>query len=196
MLTFVAMGATLCIAPETAAPKWPREIDIPEAKIVMYQPQLESFEGNGLTGRAAVAVTPRGQIEPVFGAVWIDARVSTDRDNRIVRCLDVDVPAAKFPNAEPARIEKLKGILESEIPKWDLTISLDRLLTMLDLVEKEKAAAAQLKTTPPKIIFATHPAVLVTINGGPKLRKTKDSDLIRVVNTPFFIVFEPKTKLY
>ena len=83
MLTFVAMGAALCIAAETAAPKWPREIDTPEAKIVMYQPQLESFEGNRLTGRAAVAVTPRGRTEPVFGAVWIDARVSTDRDNRI-----------------------------------------------------------------------------------------------------------------
>ncbi|MCD6395819.1 MAG: hypothetical protein J7M40_20230 [Planctomycetes bacterium] len=196
LLTFVAMGTALCIAAETVALKWPREIDIPEAKIVMYQPQLESFEGNRLTCRAAVAVTPQGRTEPVFGAVWIDARVSTDRDNRIVRCLDIDVGEVKFPNADPARIEKLKGILESEIPKWDLTISLDGLLTMLDLIEKEKAAAAQLNTTPPKIIFTTHPAVLVTINGDPKLQKTKDSDLIRVVNTPFFIVFEPKTKLY
>ncbi len=194
----IVIVMALCIAGSVWAvePDWPREIETPEAEIVMYQPQLESFEGNRLTCRAAVAVTPQGRTEPVFGAVWIDARVSTDRDNRIVRCLDVDVSEAKFPNAEPARIEKLKGILESEIPKWDLTISLDRLLTMLDLVEKEKAAAAQLDTTPPKIVFVTHPAVLVTINGSPKLQKTKDSDLIRVANTPFFIVFEPKTKLY
>ena len=137
MIVFLAAGMTLCAADK---PKWPREIDIPEAKIVMYQPQLESFEGNRLKARAAVSVAASDEIEPVFGTVWLDATVSTDRDNRTVTCTTVHVPEAKFPDADPAKVEKLKGILAREIPKWNLTISLDRLLTMMELVEKERKA--------------------------------------------------------
>ncbi|MHC4120323.1 MAG: carbohydrate-binding family V/XII [Planctomycetota bacterium] len=189
---------TLCLATFANAVElnWPREIQTPEAEIVMYQPQLESFKSNRLTARAAVSVTRKGEAEPVFGAVWMEARVSTDRDTRVVTLLDIDVPQTKFPDVDPAKVEKLTALLEAEIPKWEATISLDRLLTMLDLVEKEKQAAENLKSTPPKIIFSTHPAVLVTIDGDPLLGKVEDSDLMRVLNTPFFIVLEPKTKLY
>jgi hypothetical protein len=179
-----------------AQPSWPREIKVPEGEIVMYQPQLESFKGDKLTGRAAVAVTPTGKTEPVFGAVWLAARVSTDRNTRTVTLVDVEVTQAKFPNANADQIKKLKAILENEIPKWDLEISLDRLLTMLDIAEKEKAAAENLNTDPPKIIVKTHPAILITIDGQPKLSKVDDSELMRVVNTPFLILFDSKTKSY
>ncbi len=175
---------------------WPREIIVPEAKIEMYQPQLESFEGDKLEARAAVSVTKKGETEPVFGAVWLAARVLTDRDTRMVTLESVKMTNARFPNATPENIEKLRVILEREIPKWDLEISLDRLLTMLDLVEKKKIASENLNTTPPKIIFVTHPAVLVSLDGDPELRKMENSDLMRVVNTPVFIALEPSTKVY
>jgi hypothetical protein len=123
---------------QVSEPHWPRDINVPDAKILMYQPQLESFKDNKLTARAAVSVIPTGQTEPVFGAVWIDATLSTDRDTRIVNLISVDIPMAKFPDAPQDKVDKLKAILEREIPKWDLNISLDRLITMLDLVEKEK----------------------------------------------------------
>ena len=87
-------------------------------------------------------------------------------------------------------------MVKKEIHKKDMTISLDRLLTMLDLVEKERAVAEDLKITPPKIIFVTHPAVLVSIDGDPELRKIENSTLMRVVNSPFFIVFNSATKTY
>ena len=77
-----------------------------------------------------------------------------------------------------------------------MAISLDRLLTMLDLVEKEQKAAGQLKNTPPDIIIVEHPAVLISIDGKPILDKVEGSDLMRVVNTPFFIVLDPGTKQY
>ncbi len=175
---------------------WPREINIPEGQIVIYQPQLETFKADKLTARAAVSVTQAGQTEPVFGAVWFAARVSTDRNTRMVTLLEVDVAKAKFPGADPAQIQKLSGILETEMPKWDLTISLDRLLVMLDLVEKEKAVTEDLKAVPPKIIFVTHPAVLILIDGEPLLHNVKNSDLMRVANTPFFILFDRSTMTY
>ena len=39
--------------------------------------------------------------EPVFGVIWIDARVETDRDARTISVLDVTVPAVRFPDSEP-----------------------------------------------------------------------------------------------
>ena len=76
--------ATLLMTGPLAAQElgWPREIVVPEGKVVMYQPQADSFEDDLLTGRAAVSVTPTGQNEPVFGAVWMKSRVATDRDTR------------------------------------------------------------------------------------------------------------------
>ena len=92
---------------KAAEPKWPRDIQAREGKIVIYQPQLESFKGDKLTARAAVSVTPKGKATPVFGAVWFSARVSTDRNTRMVRCLGVEVANAKFPHADPAKLKKL-----------------------------------------------------------------------------------------
>ena len=175
---------------------WPREIVVPEAKIIMYQPQLETFKDDKLTARSAVSVTKKGGTEPMFGAVWFASRVSTDRDTRVVKPLEVKVTDVKFPVDDKSREEKLAGILEKEIPAWDLTISLDSLLSMLELVEKEQASADDLKAAPPKIIYVSHPAILVTIDGEPELSKVEDSKLMRIVNTPFFIVFDAEKKNY
>jgi hypothetical protein len=114
---------------------WPREIDLPAGKIVIYQPQLDNLEGNDLTGRSAVSVTPAGRTEPAFGMVWFEAQLESDRDNRMVSILELDVPRVRFPNATPEQEQALAGVLKEEIPKWDLSFSLDRLVTMLDLAE-------------------------------------------------------------
>jgi hypothetical protein len=174
---------------------WPREIERPKGKIMIYQPQLESFEGDRLKSRAAVSVTLK-DAEPVFGAVWFDARVMTDRDTRMVSLLEVNIPDLKFPNATDEQLKRLTEIIKEEIPKWDLTISLDRLLTGLELIEKKKQMVGRLKNDPPVILFAQHPSVLVTIDGKPELRPVEKSQLMRVVNTPFLIVLETGSKTY
>ncbi len=177
-------------------PVWPREIHVPEANIVVYQPQLESFAKNTLTARAAVAVTPSGATDPVFGAVWFKCKVETDRDQRLVTLIDMDVPEVKFPDAKPEQIEKLGRILKPELTKQAHPISLDRLLTALELADKEKAAAENLSTKAPKILFVRHPAVLISIDGQPQLRTTDNSKVMRVINTPFLILLEPSSKSY
>ncbi|MEE9262807.1 MAG: hypothetical protein V3V11_00005, partial [Vicinamibacteria bacterium] len=134
---------------------WPREIDAPAAKILMYQPQLDTFKGDRLTGRAAVSVTPKGKSEPVFGAMWINARVSTDRDTRMVDILDAKVENVRFPDATTEQEEEFKRLVETEVPKWQLSISLDRLLALLELADIEKIAAEKLKMDPPAITFVT-----------------------------------------
>jgi len=177
-------------------PEWPRVIRVPEADIVIYQPQLETFSENKLTCRAAVSVTKKGSNDPVFGAVWVTARVETDRDERQVTLMDIDVTDVKFPNADPGQLKQLESILETHVPENPMSLSLDRLLAMLDLVEKEKAASEALNVSPPKIIAVKHPAVLVTIDGLPRLARIENSSVMRVVNTPFLMAFDPAEKAY
>jgi len=107
--------------------QWPREIEAPRGKIVIYEPQLESFDNVTLKARSAVSVTPEGKTEPVFGAAWFTARVAVDRESNVVTLLDVAVTNARFPNAEEAHIEEFKRIVEAEIPKWNLELSYDQL---------------------------------------------------------------------
>jgi hypothetical protein len=174
---------------------WPREIELPEATITMYQPQLESFEGDSLTGRAAVSVKVPDADDPVFGAVWIAARVATDRDTREVTLLDLVVTNVRFPNATESQMKGLAGILETEIPKWNLVMSLDALLAALEVIETTKAGEEGYKMDPPEIIYVTHPAVLVFIDGEPMMQPIEGTDLKRVVNTPMSLPHSPPSRM-
>lgn len=191
---------SVAIAAATAAsaqePSWPREIDVPEAKIIVYQPQIEEFRDDMLTARSAVAVTPAGKDQPVFGCVWFAAHVRTDHDTRMVSLVSLDVTDVKFPNAKQENRDKLAALLKSELPKQSHPFSLDRLLTALNAAEKEEATTTNLNPSAPKIIVSITPAVLVAIDGDPVLRPVEKSGLMRVVNTPFLILQEPKSKAF
>ena len=132
----------------------------------------------------------------MFGAAWFTGRVSIDRDANLVTLLDVAVTDARFPNASSAHIEGFKRIVEAEIPKWELAMSYDDLVAGMAAVDKEKAASEKLNNTPPEIIFARKPTVLVLIDGEPVLREVENSKLKYVVNTPFFIVQDTVTGLF
>ena len=181
---------------QAAEGDWPIRIDNPNASILVYQPQVETFTEDKLTGRTAVSITKTGETEPVFGAMWIDARVQTDRDTRMVSILEAKVTRVRFAEATEEKEKQLGDIIEKEIPQWDLFISLDRLLTGLDLAERQEESASALKFDPPVIIFADEPTVLVTIDGEPQLSKVEGSDQMLVVNTPFLLALDTKSKRY
>lgn len=175
--------------------EWPREIDTPKAAILIYQPQPETFQDNHVTARSAVSVTMKDNPEPVFGAAWYDATVATDRDNRTVQYQQVKVTRVKFPDATPEQEQKFMEVVSREMSGWKLTGSLDRLMTTLELVEKEQKLN-QPNTTPPKIIFSDTSAVLVSLDGKPILQPVAGSDIQQVVNTPFQIWQDPASKKF
>ncbi|MCZ6767338.1 MAG: hypothetical protein O7D32_10460, partial [bacterium] len=172
---------------------WPVELDSDFGKIVIYQPQVESYTGNILEARAAVAVTTIDGGTPVFGAVWFEARMATDLDERTVTCEAVQVSAAKFPDTEQEKVDRLSRYLEMEIPRWEMTLSLDELTSS---VENADRSTEPLNNDPPEIIFSTQQAVLILIDGDPIIADLQDSDLKYVVNSAFFILQDPKSKQY
>ena len=173
---------------------WPKDIASPQGMVVIYQPQPEKLEGNQLEARAAVAVELKGSTEPLFGAVWFKARLDTERAERIATIADLSITHVRFPEQDDDKAKKLGDLLEHEIPKWKLPISMDRLLTTLELVEERTEVAEKMNNDPPKILFVAEPAVLITIDGEPRLKKEEDSEIMRVINTPFTIMFMPSKK--
>jgi len=95
-------------AREDTADSWPQEIKVPEGVVVMYQPQPEKLEGNKLEARAAVALELKDSTEPVFGAVWFEARLDTDRAERTATIADVSVTQVRFPEQDEEKAQKLR----------------------------------------------------------------------------------------
>ena len=184
------------VAGEIPENVWPREIEAFEATIVIYQPQPESLEGNILKGRTAISLEFKNGDEPQFGALWFTATLDTDHRERLAIMRGFKVTDARIPFKDDKELERFRQLLEKEVPKWELPISLDRLLTSIETAVTQGEMVEQIKHDPPKIIFMSEPAILVTLDGEPRLASDKESSLMRVVNTPFTIFLVPEEKTY
>src|SRR5207237_1326357 len=158
--------------------------------------QMTQFDGDKLSARAAVSVIAPGKQDPTFGAIWMESRVSTDRVARTVHILDVTVTRARFPDESGPTEQALTEAMRNTLPQQPMTLALDQLLSMLEVVQKEKQAVKDIANDPPKIIFRGHAAMLVQFDGTPKLREDANSHVMRVVNTPFFVALEPQIRTY
>lgn len=198
--TLLGVGVSLLLvapswAQEDPEHEWPREMTAESGALVtVFQPQVDSLDGDILKSRAAVMVRPSEEAEPVFGAVWLEARISTDLDSRMVQLEALEVPRVRFPDATEEQEQTLIDLLTREIPSWNIQLSMDRLIPMLDLAEKQLQAAENFNDDPPKILFREEPTVLVSIDGEPQLREIPDSGIHAVVNSAFLIVQDPSKK--
>ncbi|HYM01026.1 MAG TPA: hypothetical protein VEZ90_18855 [Blastocatellia bacterium] len=175
---------------------WPRKIASGGTTIVIYQPQLEKWEGDQIQAYAAVAVETSTSQQPTYGVVYFTARTEVDKVNRLVTLDDFKLLRGSFPSAADQTSEYLKILQEAGNTTVD-TIALDRLEAELATEQAEKNGAGyKLKNNPPKIIFSTRPAVLVSIDGPPVLRPLAEDSLQRVINTRALMVFDQKKSTY
>src|SRR5215468_3806756 len=68
---------------------WPRQLQVSDAMLTVYQPQVESWQGNQLAFRAAVAAKAQGANTETFGVIWGSARTEVDRVARRVTLEDL-----------------------------------------------------------------------------------------------------------
>ncbi|MDH4057673.1 MAG: hypothetical protein OEU76_02860, partial [Cyclobacteriaceae bacterium] len=187
----------LCISLfSSAQSNWPKEITAKNgAVITIYQSQPESMQGNIIKGRSAFSAVETAGAEPVFGVFWYTSTMVTDRDTRMVTLESITIDDVKLPGIEDTqKLEKLKILLEQEIPQWNLTSSVDDLSAT---IEQEQAIVSEdLRNDPPKIYFKTQPTTLVLIDGEPNLQDDKELKMKRVINSPFLIVENPDDKKF
>jgi hypothetical protein len=171
-------------------------LDSPDGLITIYQPQPTKLDGNTLTARAAVSLTLPNTTDPQFGAMWFTSQVFTDRDARTVQIQNLAIKQVKLPNSNPDQEKQFSTAIEQRVPSMNLMLSLDQLETTLGIVQKQRDEAKQLDNTPPKIVFATVPTTLVTLDGPPKLQETQTQGVMAVINTPFILLFDMQSKRY
>ena len=174
----------------SAQTTWPREIPFAKTggKVVIYQPQPDALEGNTLTGRAAIAGKEKASDELVFGAIFFEAKLSTDKATRLANLESIKIINAKVKGIDDEeKIKKLISLIETELPKWNIEISLDQLVST---IKKDHPNAEIYNNNPPKIIYKDKSTTLVIFNGEPKIQKDKDLDAERVVNSPNLVFKE------
>ncbi|TDI36029.1 MAG: hypothetical protein E2P02_26200 [Acidobacteria bacterium] len=179
---------------------WPREYPGDNgAKLVLYQPQIESWDDQTRVGaRLALAYSSSESAPPVFGAFEIAADTEVDLDNRKVRITRFEILKASFPSLPPGSTKtsnELRAEVESHFPADGIIVSLDRVLANLDRGEAQ-LAMVPLATEPPKIFVSRRPTILVLIDGEPVEAPIGELDLRFVVNTNWDLFVDPRDGRY
>ena len=190
LLVFAAIGLW------GADGNWPKEIKVKSgAAITIYQPQPESLQGDKLIGRAAFSAKEKPGDELIFGVFWYTAFLATDRDTRMASLERITINQVKLPGVEDeTKLNKLMALLETEIPKWEINVSLDEIAITVE--QEQKLANHNYKNDAPVIYFKTQLTTLVILDGEPKLQQDDKLKMKRVINTPFLIVENPDDKKF
>lgn len=175
---------------DTADIGWPREIKDTEHTVLVYQPQIESWENNIIIGSSAVSVETQASPQPEYGTINLTAGTEVDKENRIVTITDLKITDASFPGKPEMKTEYLE-ILNDHLPFGINTISLDRLESNLAITgAADKTQKVDVKNDPPKIIFSSKPAVLILVDGKPALRQVEGTNYLRIINTRALILLD------
>ena len=177
------------------ADPWPRVVDLSSAQALVYQPQVDKWDGNQLSFRSAVALKPVGAREESFGVIFATARTQVDRVARTVVFENLQVTKSNFP-ALPNGGAAYAAELQKEVATQVRTISLDRLQASL-AAAGVKPATVPVDNTPPQVITSNSPAILVPIDGAPVLKPVPGrAEAQRVINTRALILQHSATGTY
>jgi len=183
----LAQSAAPAGAPSLPADPWPRDVSISNAALLIYQPQVNSWNDNQLDFRSALAIKPTGAKEETFGVVFVTARTQVDKVERTVVFENLKITKLDFPTLPDhgaSYLPALQARLSSDVK----TISLDRLQSSL-AAAGIKPPTVPVANTPPQVIVSYSPAILVPIDGAPVLKPVPGHSLAqRVINTRALIL--------
>jgi hypothetical protein len=190
-LFILLMSAFLFAPPASEAQEgWPRSITAADGSVILiYPPQPDSFRNNLLKYRAAFSLTRKGETQSRFGSFLALAGVETDKDSRLIHLTGASILSLTFSlPLEPGGMDELRETLECGIPGAGADISLDEVLSSLERDMAQPYVSRGFNNSPPRIIVAGRPTMLVLIDGTPRLKRNGEWDLKAVVNTPYTIV--------
>lgn len=182
-------------APPPPPDAWPRRFPVTDGTLELYQPQVESWVGNQLAFRAAVAIEPAAGGPETFGVVWASARTEVNKELRQVTLEDLALTRASFPTLADNGASTL-AVLRQQLPADGKIVSLDRIEASLAASQSHLPTAYAVKNTVPEIIVSTSPAVLIPIDGKPVIRTVPEQRAERILNTRALIVRPADTEIW
>ncbi|MEN4921904.1 carbohydrate-binding family V/XII [Achromobacter spanius] len=175
--------------------QWPRSFTAPDGtKVELYQPQIDTWTADRITGRMAVAVgAAKGN--PTYGVADFSARAEVNKPAGLVHLSDIRVERVQVPTA-PQQADRLRSQLEARLPAKGVVTPLDSLQLSYALSQDNPATkTVPVDNAPPRIIYRTVPAVLVLVDGPPAWAALPQG-WRRVVNTRALMLGDSAGRLY
>ncbi|AZG13255.1 carbohydrate-binding family V/XII [Cupriavidus pauculus] len=171
-------GAAQKLAPLT----WPRHFEAAGEQVELYQPEIEKWEGNRLSGRAAVAIGPR-EGTPVYGVARFSALADIDKPSSLVQLSNIRIDSVDVPT-RPQAADKLRQALIDRVAAPGLTVPLEELQASYAVSQQlARAARVPVKNDAPQILFATTPTLLAHVDGDPAWRDVPGTPFERAINS-------------
>ena len=187
---------TTAAAPTTPPPmpsqfNWPRTYKDGTTTLLVYQPEIEKWDGVSFLARFAVSIQEANAPAPTFGVIWLSATSNVDKEEGVVTLTNLAITKSNFPT-EPDNAAKYSAYLTSQLPALTMPIPLAQISNRFQLSKALKQVAAQpVKNTPPRIIFSNQPALLIPVDGAAVMRPLAGTDYSRVFNTNALIIQAP-----
>src|SRR5215471_16759996 len=184
------------VNPAPPAPDpWPRQLQLRDVVLTVYQPQVDSWQGNQLAFRAAVAAKAQGANAETFGVIWGSARTEVARVARRVTLEELRLTRSNFPTL-PDNGAAYLSALQQQFQGAARTIALDRLEASLAASATVPPGGVPVQNEPPQILVSYAPAILVPIDGPPVLRPIPNTLFERVINSRVLILRDQGGSLY
>jgi len=202
----VSIGAFRASAEPLA---WPREVKgSDEARIVLYQPQVDSWEGfETLKFRLAAELYLSDEDRAIPAALEVQASTTTDLAERTVTAYDLAIIEVQISSAHAAFEPRIRKIMKSHLGGLSQDLALD---TVLAHFEDGSSARLETNAVPvsdlerpdalvgdtPAILVSFEPAVLVLFDGEPVFTKIEKTRLEFAVNTNWNVFRDTKKSTY
>jgi len=173
---------------------WPLQFYSNTAAYTVFEPQIDSWNGHEVTARSAVRVQRFGESAATDGAFTFSAITLVDKTTRTAALVDVKISRVDFPTGGSQTQEYL-AVLRQEFPGRAQPLALYRLEASLSIAEQHPGANL-LNNTPPRVIIATRPAILVCVDGPPVWRPVAGTGLKRVINTRVLLLKDQTGRCY
>lgn len=185
-------GTSSAIPPALA---WPRQFDLGDKQLEVYQPLIEQWNGDELSGRAAVAIGPKptssAPTTPTYGIARFTARVVVDKPAKLAQLSNIVITSVDVPT-DKSQDTAVLSALQSRITPQGMTFALDNLLTSFAATKQlDKEMTQPVENTPPRIVFADKPTLLVLVAGEPAPRAINGvTGFQRVINTQVLMLVD------
>jgi hypothetical protein len=190
-LQAAASGASAATAVAVAPLPWPRVIDRDGNHVVVYQPQLRSWQNyRTLVADSAISITLAGQQKPILGVVSWKADTIANVSTRTVFVRNIEVLSSRFPSLPPDQEAMMEQRMHAVYPTVTLTISLDRMIASLQKINTPPVQSIAVSPEVPKILVSTTPAIVLLVNGKPVLAPVQGTELQYVVNTNWDLFYD------
>jgi hypothetical protein len=174
-------------------PGWPRQIVKPGGTLIIYQPQVDDWEGfTDIKWRQAFQLTPTGG-KQVVGAASFEGTTQVNTETRMVFIYSLKILSTYFPSLDPATTAQMDHLTRGFLPPT-VDISLDRVVAYMPKPQSVKTAT--LKNDPPFIFVSYTPAILLGVDGEPIFSDIPRTNLKFVVNTAWPLFFDKTTSQY